>query len=41
VVSGNSLAVLYQDLGEGGWRKKEERWRGLLRWDEGGRIICT
>ena len=25
MVSGDWLAVLYQDLGEGGWGKKEER----------------
>jgi len=25
VVIGDWLRVLYQDLGEGGWRKKEER----------------
>jgi len=36
VVSGNSLAVLYQDLGEGGWRKKEERWQACCSGEREG-----
>jgi len=33
------MRVLYQDLGEGGWRKKEERWARFVAAGEGGRII--
>jgi hypothetical protein len=36
MVNGNSLAVLYQDLGE---EVSGVRWKGLLRRGEGGRII--